>query len=85
MFIPACEAQAEEILRAKSKNAGVDFARFERWFQSTVKVIAGGFWRKPQVNLEDPSQWQVVSELQPTPIRRTAVCLEGRKHVKSQL
>jgi len=36
------EAQAEEILRAKSKN-GVDFARFERWFQSTVKVIAGGF------------------------------------------
>jgi phosphoribosylaminoimidazolecarboxamide formyltransferase/IMP cyclohydrolase len=86
VLAPACEAQAEEILRAKSKVRVLILPDLSGGFQSTVKVIAGGFLAQASSeSIEDPSQWQVVSELQPTSDQMEELLFAWKvaKHVKS--
>jgi phosphoribosylaminoimidazolecarboxamide formyltransferase/IMP cyclohydrolase len=83
---PACDAQAQEILAAKSKVRVLILPDLSSGSQQTVKAIAGGFLVQASDELvEDASRWQVVTEKQPTPDQLAELLFAWKvcKHVKS--
>jgi len=83
---PSCEPEAKEIISAKSKVRVLTLPDLNVGLRQTVKVIAGGFLVQASDNSkEDPSQWQVVTERQPTPEQMVELLFAWKvcKHVKS--
>ncbi len=83
---PACDAEAQEILAAKSKVRVLILPDLSSGSQQTVKALAGGFLVQASDELvEDASRWQVVTEKQPTPDQLAELLFAWKvcKHVKS--
>ncbi len=83
---PGCDAQAREILAAKSKVRILILPDLGSGAKETLKVIAGGFLVQAADDVvADTSQWQVVSEKQPTPDQLAELLFAWKvcKHVKS--
>ena len=69
VIAPACDAQAQEILAAKNLNCGFFYWRsMTQGLTEEVRTIAGGFLIQATDNfVEQPQDWKVVSDQQPTP------------------
>ncbi|MFB2921880.1 MULTISPECIES: bifunctional phosphoribosylaminoimidazolecarboxamide formyltransferase/IMP cyclohydrolase [Aerosakkonema] len=83
---PECEAEAKEILAAKSKVRVLILPDLIAGPKETVRSIAGGFLVQAADDaVENPSQWQVVTENQPTPAQLEELLFAWKvcKHVKS--
>ncbi|MEW5858336.1 MAG: bifunctional phosphoribosylaminoimidazolecarboxamide formyltransferase/IMP cyclohydrolase [Cyanobacteriota bacterium] len=83
---PGCEPEAQEILAAKSKVRVLTLPDLAAGPENTVKVIAGGFLVQASDDVvENASQWQVVTEKQPTPEQLEELLFAWKvcKHVKS--
>jgi phosphoribosylaminoimidazolecarboxamide formyltransferase/IMP cyclohydrolase len=83
---PGCEAQAQEILAAKSKVRVLILPDLSTGAGQTVKVIAGGFLIQASDDVvETPNNWKVVTERQSTPEQLEELLFAWKvcKHVKS--
>ncbi|ODH00498.1 bifunctional phosphoribosylaminoimidazolecarboxamide formyltransferase/inosine monophosphate cyclohydrolase [Nostoc sp. KVJ20] len=83
---PSCEAEAEEILAKKSNVRVLTLADLSSGPKDTVKAIAGGFLVQTSDDIiADTSQWQVVTERQPTDSELAELLFAWKvcKHVKS--
>jgi phosphoribosylaminoimidazolecarboxamide formyltransferase/IMP cyclohydrolase len=83
---PGCEAEAQEILAAKSKVRVLILPNLSMGSKETVKVIAGGFLVQAADDVVvNPNQWQVVTQKQPTPEQFAELLFAWKvcKHVKS--
>lgn len=84
---PDCKAEAKEILAAKSKVRVLLLAdASNNHIQHTVKAISGGFLVQAADNyVANPSQWQIVTERQPSPEEMAELLFAWNvcKHVKS--
>ncbi|MEH2329884.1 bifunctional phosphoribosylaminoimidazolecarboxamide formyltransferase/IMP cyclohydrolase [Nostoc sp.] len=83
---PSCEADVQEILAAKSKVRVLTLADLSSGPKDTVKAIAGGFLVQTSDDIiADTSQWQIVTERQPTPDELAELLFAWKvcKHVKS--
>ena len=83
---PACEPEAQEILKGKSKVRVLLLPDLIQGPPQTVKVIAGGLLVQDSDNaIEDASQWRAVTEKQPTPeqLEELLFAWKVAKHVKS--
>jgi len=83
---PACEAEAQEILAAKSKVRILTLPDLSFGPKETVKVIAGGLLvQASDTVVADINQWQVVTERQPTQDEMEELLFAWKvcKHVKS--
>jgi phosphoribosylaminoimidazolecarboxamide formyltransferase / IMP cyclohydrolase len=83
---PGCEPAAQEILAAKSKLRILTLPDLSSGPKETVKAIAGGFLvQAADDKIADTSQWQVVTERQPTPDELAELLFAWKvcKHVKS--
>jgi phosphoribosylaminoimidazolecarboxamide formyltransferase/IMP cyclohydrolase len=81
-----CEPQAAEILKAKSKVRVLILPNLTSGPPVTVKAIAGGFLAQAADDQRpDPSQWQVVTQAQPTAEQWAEMLFAWKiaKHVKS--
>ena len=86
VIAPACDAQAQEILSAKSKLRVLLLTDLTQGLTEEVRTIAGGFLVQTTDNLvEQPQDWKVVSKQQPTPAQIAELSFAWRiaKHVKS--
>lgn len=83
---PSCEPEAQEILAAKSNLRLLTLADLKTGSKQTVKVIAGGLLVQNSDDAqENTSEWQVVTEKQPTPEELAELLFAWKvcKHVKS--
>ncbi|WP_017718381.1 bifunctional phosphoribosylaminoimidazolecarboxamide formyltransferase/IMP cyclohydrolase [Kamptonema formosum] len=83
---PACEPEAEKILKSKSKVRVLTLPDLQAGPKETLKAIAGGFLVQGSDDaLEDPSQWKIVTDRQPTPeqLQELLFAWKVAKHVKS--
>jgi phosphoribosylaminoimidazolecarboxamide formyltransferase / IMP cyclohydrolase len=83
---PSCDAEAEEILAKKSNVRVLTLADLSSGSKDTVKAIAGGFLVQTSDDIiADTSQWQIVTERQPTPDELAELLFAWKvcKHVKS--
>ncbi|QFS45006.1 bifunctional phosphoribosylaminoimidazolecarboxamide formyltransferase/IMP cyclohydrolase [Nostoc sphaeroides] len=83
---PSCDAEAQEILAKKSNVRVLTLADLSSGPKDTVKAIAGGFLVQTSDDIiADTSQWQVVTERQPTPDELAELLFAWKvcKHVKS--
>ncbi|MBW4493626.1 MAG: bifunctional phosphoribosylaminoimidazolecarboxamide formyltransferase/IMP cyclohydrolase [Oscillatoria princeps RMCB-10] len=83
---PACEPEAEKILKTKSKVRVLTLPDLQAGPKESLKAIAGGFLVQASDDaLEDPSQWKVVTDRQPTPdqLQELLFAWKVAKHVKS--
>ena len=83
---PGCDQEAEEILKAKSKLRILLLADLATGQKETIKAIAGGFLvQQSDDQVENPEQWQIVTEKQPTPEQIAEMLFAQKlvKHVKS--
>ncbi|MHC5737591.1 bifunctional phosphoribosylaminoimidazolecarboxamide formyltransferase/IMP cyclohydrolase [Nostoc sp.] len=83
---PSCDAEAQEILAKKSNVRVLTLADLSNGPKDTVKAIAGGFLVQASDDvIADTSQWQVVTERQPTPDELAELLFAWKvcKHVKS--
>ncbi|MFN6564993.1 MAG: bifunctional phosphoribosylaminoimidazolecarboxamide formyltransferase/IMP cyclohydrolase [Nostoc sp. ChiSLP01] len=83
---PGCEADAQEILGKKSNVRVLILPDLSRGPKETVKAIAGGFLVQTSDDIiADTSQWQVVTERQPTADELAELLFAWKvcKHVKS--
>ncbi|BAY10738.1 bifunctional phosphoribosylaminoimidazolecarboxamide formyltransferase/IMP cyclohydrolase [Calothrix sp. NIES-2098] len=83
---PGCEGDAQAILAAKSKVRVLILPDLSSGPKETVKAIAGGFLVQAADDaIADTSQWQVVSERQPTASELAELLFAWKvcKHVKS--
>ncbi|XWK85874.1 MAG: bifunctional phosphoribosylaminoimidazolecarboxamide formyltransferase/IMP cyclohydrolase [Phormidium sp.] len=83
---PSCEPEAQEILAAKSNLRVLTLADLKTGPKQTVKVIAGGLLGQNSDDAqENTSEWQVVTEKQPTPEELAELLFAWKvcKHVKS--
>ena len=83
---PGCDADAQEILGAKSKVRVLTLPDLRSGAKDNVKAIAGGFLVQASDDaVEDPAQWQVVTERQPTDEQLEELLFAWKvcKHVKS--
>jgi phosphoribosylaminoimidazolecarboxamide formyltransferase / IMP cyclohydrolase len=83
---PSCDAEAQEILAKKSNVRVLTLADLSSGPKDTVKAIAGGFLVQASDDIiADTSQWQVVTERQPTPDELAELLFAWKicKHVKS--
>ena len=83
---PSCEPAAQEILATKSNLRVLTLADLKSGPKQTVKVIAGGLLvQNSDDEEENTSQWQVVTEKQPTPEELAELLFAWKvcKHVKS--
>ncbi|MBW4688763.1 MAG: bifunctional phosphoribosylaminoimidazolecarboxamide formyltransferase/IMP cyclohydrolase [Komarekiella atlantica HA4396-MV6] len=90
---PSCDVDAQEILAAKSKVRVLTLADLSSGPKETVKTIAGGFLVQAADDAmptagyayADTSQWQVVTERQPTANELAELLFAWKvcKHVKS--
>ncbi|OUL30419.1 bifunctional phosphoribosylaminoimidazolecarboxamide formyltransferase/IMP cyclohydrolase [Nostoc sp. T09] len=83
---PGCEGDAQAILAAKSKVRVLILPDLSSGPKETVKAIAGGFLVQAADDaISDASQWQVVTERQPTESELAELLFAWKvcKHVKS--
>jgi phosphoribosylaminoimidazolecarboxamide formyltransferase/IMP cyclohydrolase len=83
---PSCEADAQEILAKKSNVRVLILPDLSSGAKETVKAIAGGFLVQASDDVvADVSQWQVVTERQPTSGELAELLFAWKvcKHVKS--
>ncbi|MCF2145045.1 bifunctional phosphoribosylaminoimidazolecarboxamide formyltransferase/IMP cyclohydrolase [Desmonostoc muscorum LEGE 12446] len=83
---PGCEADAQEILAKKSNVRVLILPDLSSGAKETVKAIAGGFLVQTSDDIiADTSQWQVVTERQPTADELAELLFAWKvcKHVKS--
>ncbi|MEH1835588.1 MAG: bifunctional phosphoribosylaminoimidazolecarboxamide formyltransferase/IMP cyclohydrolase [Nostoc sp.] len=83
---PSCDTEAQEILAKKSNVRVLTLADLSSGSKDTVKAIAGGFLVQASDDIiADTSQWQVVTERQPTASELTELLFAWKvcKHVKS--
>jgi phosphoribosylaminoimidazolecarboxamide formyltransferase/IMP cyclohydrolase len=83
---PGCDPDAQEILAAKSKVRVLLLPDFNAGVTAEVKAIAGGFLvQAADAAVADSSQWQVVTERQPTAAELDELLFAWKicKHVKS--
>ena len=83
---PGCDPEAQEILSAKSKVRVLTLPDLVSGPKELVKQIAGGFLvQMADDHMADPSQWQVVTEKQPTTAQIEDLLFAWKvcKHVKS--
>jgi phosphoribosylaminoimidazolecarboxamide formyltransferase/IMP cyclohydrolase len=83
---PGCTPQAQEILAAKSKVRVLISPDMAAGPENTVKAIAGGFLVQAADDVvETPTEWQVVTQKQPTPDQLEELLFAWKicKHVKS--
>ncbi|MDZ8223189.1 bifunctional phosphoribosylaminoimidazolecarboxamide formyltransferase/IMP cyclohydrolase [Nostoc sp. ChiVER01] len=83
---PSCDAEAQEILAKKSNVRVLTLADLSNGPKNTVKAIAGGFLVQASDDIiADTSQWQVVTERQPTDSELAELLFAWKvcKHVKS--
>jgi len=83
---PSCEPEAKEIIAAKSKVRVLLLPDLSMGSQETVKAIAGGFLVQAADDVvADTSQWQVVTQKQPTSDQLAELLFAWKvcKHVKS--
>ncbi|MEH2079251.1 MAG: bifunctional phosphoribosylaminoimidazolecarboxamide formyltransferase/IMP cyclohydrolase [Nostoc sp.] len=83
---PSCDAEAQEILAKKSNVRVLTLPDLSSGPKDIVKAIAGGFLVQASDNIiADTSQWQVVTERQPTPDELAELLFAWKvcKHVKS--
>ncbi|MFY7806210.1 MAG: bifunctional phosphoribosylaminoimidazolecarboxamide formyltransferase/IMP cyclohydrolase, partial [Limnoraphis robusta] len=83
---PSCTPEAEDILQKKSKLRVFILPDLMQGPSETVKVIAGGFLVQTADDaVENPQDWKVVTEKQPTPEQLAELLLAWKvvKHVKS--
>jgi phosphoribosylaminoimidazolecarboxamide formyltransferase / IMP cyclohydrolase len=83
---PGCEPSAQEILETKKNLRVLVLPDLVGRPEPMVKTIAGGFLvQEADLLLEQPDQWQVVTELQPTASQQQALLFAWKvvKHVKS--
>lgn len=86
VLAPGCEPAAAEILRAKSKVRVLILPDLGDGPTTMLKLIAGGLLAQAADHTpEDPSQWQVVTQAQPTPEQLAEMLFAWKvaKHVKS--
>ena len=86
ILAPACEAEAQEILAAKSKVRVLILPDLSKGPQQTIKAIAGGFLIQTSDDIvENSSQLRVVTEKQPTKEQLEELLFAWKvcKHVKS--
>jgi len=86
ILVPSCEPEAEAVLKAKSKLRVLVLPDMQRGTAQTVKSIAGGFLvQAADEAVECSTQWQVVTEAQPTPAQQEELLFAWKvcKHVKS--
>jgi phosphoribosylaminoimidazolecarboxamide formyltransferase / IMP cyclohydrolase len=82
----SCDAEAQEILAKKSNVRVLTLPDFSSGPKNTVKAIAGGFLVQASDDvIADSSQWQIVTERQPTPDELAELLFAWKvcKHVKS--
>ncbi len=83
---PSCDAEAQEILAKKSNVRVLTLADLSSGPKDTVKAIAGGFLVQASDDvIADASQWQIVTERQPTDSELAELVFAWKvcKHVKS--
>ncbi|MCX7596533.1 MAG: bifunctional phosphoribosylaminoimidazolecarboxamide formyltransferase/IMP cyclohydrolase, partial [Fischerella sp.] len=83
---PGCEEEAKAILASKSKVRVLILPDFSSAPRDTIKAIAGGFLVQAADDIvADTSQWQVVTERQPTvnELEELLFAWKVCKHVKS--
>ncbi len=83
---PGCDEDAKAILAAKSKVRVLTLPDLSSGPQETVKAIAGGFLVQDADDIvADTSQWQIVTQRQPTPTELAELLFAWKvcKHVKS--
>ena len=83
---PGCEEEAREILQAKSKLRILLLPNLATGQPETIKAIAGGFLiQKSDDRIENPDEWQIVTQKQPTPAQIAEMLFAQKlvKHVKS--
>ncbi|WP_399318119.1 bifunctional phosphoribosylaminoimidazolecarboxamide formyltransferase/IMP cyclohydrolase [Trichocoleus sp. FACHB-69] len=83
---PGCTPEAQEILAAKSKVRVLTLPDMGAGPENTVKAIAGGFLVQAADDVvETPTEWQVVTQKQPTPDQLEELLFAWKicKHVKS--
>jgi phosphoribosylaminoimidazolecarboxamide formyltransferase/IMP cyclohydrolase len=83
---PSCDAEAQEILAKKSNVRVLTLADLSSGPKDTVKAIAGGFLVQTADDIvADTSQWQIVTERQPTDSELAELLFAWKvcKHVKS--
>jgi phosphoribosylaminoimidazolecarboxamide formyltransferase/IMP cyclohydrolase len=83
---PSCDAEAQEILAKKSNVRVLTLADLSNGPKDTVKAIAGGFLVQTADDIvADTSQWQIVTERQPTNSELAELLFAWKvcKHVKS--
>ena len=83
---PSCDAEAQEILAKKSNVRVLTLPDLSSGPKDTVKAIAGGFLVQTSDDIiADTSQWQVVTERQPTDSELAELLFAWKvcKHVKS--
>ncbi|KAB8316670.1 bifunctional phosphoribosylaminoimidazolecarboxamide formyltransferase/IMP cyclohydrolase [Tolypothrix campylonemoides VB511288] len=83
---PSCDAQAQEILAAKSKVRVLILPELGSGPKETVKVIAGGLLVQSSDDVvADTSKWQIVTEKKPTDDDLAELLFAWKvcKHVKS--
>ncbi|MEH2322726.1 MAG: bifunctional phosphoribosylaminoimidazolecarboxamide formyltransferase/IMP cyclohydrolase [Nostoc sp.] len=83
---PSCDPEAQEILAKKSNVRVLTLADLSSGPNDTVKAIAGGFLVQASDDvIADSSQWQIVTERQPTPDELAELLFAWKvcKHVKS--
>ncbi|HIK30389.1 MAG TPA: bifunctional phosphoribosylaminoimidazolecarboxamide formyltransferase/IMP cyclohydrolase [Oscillatoriales cyanobacterium M59_W2019_021] len=86
IIAPDCEAEARDILAKKSNLRVLLLSDLEIGMKETIKAISGGFLVQAADDLvEEPSQWEVVTEKQPTPqqLEELLFAWKVSKHVKS--
>ncbi|MEH1902886.1 MAG: bifunctional phosphoribosylaminoimidazolecarboxamide formyltransferase/IMP cyclohydrolase [Nostoc sp.] len=83
---PSCDREAQEILDKKSNVRVLTLPDLSSGPKDTVKAIAGGFLVQASDDvIADTSQWQIVTERQPTPSELAELLFAWKvcKHVKS--
>ncbi|MEL6439059.1 MAG: bifunctional phosphoribosylaminoimidazolecarboxamide formyltransferase/IMP cyclohydrolase [Cyanobacteria bacterium J06621_8] len=83
---PGCDESAQEILQKKSKLRILLLPDLITGQKETIKAIAGGFLvQASDDQVENPEQWQIVTEKQPTPEQIAEMLFAQKlvKHVKS--
>jgi phosphoribosylaminoimidazolecarboxamide formyltransferase / IMP cyclohydrolase len=83
---PACTPEAAEILKAKTNLRVLLLPDLQAGPASVVVAIAGGFLaQQPDREIIDPTQWQVVTQIQPTTAQLAELTFAWKvaKHVKS--
>ncbi|NEO84644.1 MAG: bifunctional phosphoribosylaminoimidazolecarboxamide formyltransferase/IMP cyclohydrolase [Spirulina sp. SIO3F2] len=86
VIAPGCEPEAQEILRKKSKLRVLLLPDLLTGPKETIKAIAGGLLVQASDDaVDNPENWQVVTEKQPTEAQLAELAFAWRvaKHVKS--